>query len=127
MPPPHVQYMCEAQILFEGSSTKFAEASNAILPDLLAGKGCPAWKGWVGGGFIVRGHADAARSHEANMALSLRRAEAVRDQLVSLGISRDLVQVVGYGDTQPMKSGGAWNNRAKVSLVGRDGKEMHFF
>lgn len=51
----------------------------------------------------IEGHADAVGDAEANRALSERRAAAVRDYLVSLGVSQSLFAVKGYGADQPLK------------------------
>lgn len=48
----------------------------------------------------IDGHADATGSAEANLALSQRRAESVRDYLVSLGVSANLLSVQGYGSSK---------------------------
>jgi len=45
----------------------------------------------------IEGHADASGTPEGNEALSLRRAEAARDYLVSKGVSADLLKPVGMG------------------------------
>jgi len=45
----------------------------------------------------VDGHADATGNADANLALSQRRAESVRDYLVSLGVSPSLLAVQGLG------------------------------
>jgi outer membrane protein OmpA-like peptidoglycan-associated protein len=50
----------------------------------------------------VTGHADRAGSDAYNMALSLRRANAVKDQLVREGIAASQIAVVGRGESQPL-------------------------
>ena len=52
-----------------------------------------------GTGKVVRveGHADASGAAVANMQLSQRRAEAVRDYLVELGAESALIEPVGLG------------------------------
>jgi hypothetical protein len=50
----------------------------------------------------VTGHADRAGSAGYNMALSLRRANAVKDQLVREGIPANQIAVVGRGEGQPL-------------------------
>jgi len=50
----------------------------------------------------VTGHADRSGSDQYNMALSLRRANAVKDQLVREGIPANQIVVVGRGETQPL-------------------------
>jgi peptidoglycan-associated lipoprotein len=49
----------------------------------------------------IEGHADERGSDEYNLALSNRRAVSAKRFLVSLGISADRVETVGYGEEQP--------------------------
>jgi outer membrane protein OmpA-like peptidoglycan-associated protein len=49
----------------------------------------------------VAGHTDRAGSDRANEMLSLRRARAVRDQLVRLGVRPALLAVSGLGESKP--------------------------
>ena len=51
--------------------------------------------------FSVTGHADRAGSEDYNTALSLRRANAVRDALVARGIAGARVSVAGRGEADP--------------------------
>ncbi len=48
----------------------------------------------------IEGHADPSGSHEGNMALGQKRAETVRDYLVSAGIEESRLEVISYGDTR---------------------------
>jgi len=48
------------------------------------------------------GHTDRAGSEAYNMALSLRRANAVRDQLVRDGVAEKDISVVALGESQPL-------------------------
>jgi outer membrane protein OmpA-like peptidoglycan-associated protein len=50
----------------------------------------------------VTGHADRSGGDVYNMALSLRRANAVKDQLVREGIPAAGITVVGRGESQPL-------------------------
>ncbi len=50
----------------------------------------------------VTGHTDRAGSDAYNMALSLRRANAVKDALVREGIPATGITVVGRGESQPL-------------------------
>jgi len=50
----------------------------------------------------VTGHADRAGADAYNMALSLRRAIAVKDQLVREGLGASQIAVVGRGESQPL-------------------------
>lgn len=75
---------------------------SAELPELLKKQldvFADVLKGKKGSGRQVRviGHADASGTPEANQALSLRRAEAVKSYLVSKGAEPDMLVVVGVG------------------------------
>jgi peptidoglycan-associated lipoprotein len=50
---------------------------------------------------LIEGHADSRGTNEYNLALAERRADAVRDYLVSLGIANDRVTIVSKGEEQP--------------------------
>ena len=51
---------------------------------------------------VVIGHTDRAGTVPYNDALSLRRAEKVRAELVKLGIPADRIQAVGRGEREPL-------------------------
>jgi len=52
----------------------------------------------------IEGHCDSRGSSEYNLALGDRRAKAVRDYLVSLGIGADRIQIVSKGKEAPFCS-----------------------
>jgi OOP family OmpA-OmpF porin len=49
----------------------------------------------------VTGHADRMGSEARNIALSLRRADAVRKALIAGGISDNAITVAGLGESEP--------------------------
>jgi OOP family OmpA-OmpF porin len=51
--------------------------------------------------FSVTGHADRSGPEDYNQDLSLKRATAVKDRLVSLGVDPDSVSVAGRGESEP--------------------------
>jgi peptidoglycan-associated lipoprotein len=53
----------------------------------------------------IEGHADERGSVEYNLALSLRRANAIRDYLTNFGIPASRLEVVGLGEERPLDSG----------------------
>jgi len=71
--------------------------------------------------FIVEGHADERGTREYNLALGARRAQAVRDYLVSLGVSGARIETISYGKERPMcvqSTEGCWaQNRRGVSTI----------
>ncbi|MGH9778614.1 MAG: OmpA family protein [Candidatus Acidiferrales bacterium] len=52
----------------------------------------------------VEGHADSIGTEEYNQDLSERRAQSVREFLVTNGLARELVNAQGFGETQPIAS-----------------------
>jgi outer membrane protein OmpA-like peptidoglycan-associated protein len=48
------------------------------------------------------GHTDRSGPDDYNMALSLRRANAVKNALVQNGVPANVISVVGKGETQPL-------------------------
>ena len=66
---------------------------------------------------LVSGHCDERGTVEYNLALGEKRANAVRDYLVSLGVASSNLRVTSYGESSPFAMGhddGAWalNRRA---------------
>jgi outer membrane protein OmpA-like peptidoglycan-associated protein len=51
---------------------------------------------------VVIGHTDRVGAVAYNDALSLRRAERVRDELVKVGIAADRIRVAGRGEREPL-------------------------
>ena len=52
-------------------------------------------------GVVIEGHCDERGSDEYNRSLSERRSLAVKDYLVSLGISAERMRTVSYGEDRP--------------------------
>ena len=72
----------------------------------------------------IQGHTDNIGSNEYNMKLSQRRAETVRDYLVSKGIDPSRLTVKGYGETMPIADnntpeGRALNRRIEFKILNK--------
>ncbi|MEJ6397181.1 peptidoglycan-associated lipoprotein Pal [Yoonia sp. 208BN28-4] len=52
---------------------------------------------------IIEGHADEQGTREYNLALGARRANAVREYLVSKGVPSGRLQVISYGKERPIE------------------------
>ena len=69
---------------------------------------------------VLEGHADERGTREYNLALGERRANAVKDYLMTYGISGSRLNVVSYGKERPVNSGSnplAWSqNRRSVTV-----------
>ena len=61
-------------------------------------------KKWTSTQMSVEGHCDSRGSSEYNLSLGSRRANAVKDYLVSLGIAASRVTIVSKGKEQPFCS-----------------------
>ena len=70
---------------------------------------------------IVEGHCDERGTREYNLALGEKRAQSVKNYLISLGISSDRISTISYGKERPAVVGsndGAWaQNRRSVTVV----------
>ena len=71
----------------------------------------------------ITGYTDNTGDADHNKKLSLQRAEAVRDYLVSLGGDASKMEVSGAGDANPVadnstKEGRAKNRRVEVAMIG---------
>jgi outer membrane protein OmpA-like peptidoglycan-associated protein len=77
-------------------------------------------KAWGDVDVEVAGHTCSIGTEEYNLGLSQRRAEAVRNYLVSKGVSADRLTVRGYGESRPAVSNATREGRVqnrRVELV----------
>ena len=65
----------------------------------------------------IGGHTDSTGSHEYNMLLSKQRAQSVADVLGSFGVQTVRMDIVGFGETQPVASNSADSGRARNRRV----------
>lgn len=118
LPPPTPARRDECQALFNrllrGGTIRFATGSANIsadsfpLLDRLAG----AAKACADVFVEVQGHTDNRGNAEANQALSERRANAVRDYLLSDGVASEQLRARGYGATVALQSNATAAGRA---------------
>ncbi|RMF12775.1 MAG: peptidoglycan-associated lipoprotein Pal [Alphaproteobacteria bacterium] len=70
---------------------------------------------------LIEGHCDERGTREYNLALGERRANAIKNYLVALGIDADRIDTVSYGKERPAVLGSypeAWaKNRRGVMVV----------
>jgi outer membrane protein OmpA-like peptidoglycan-associated protein len=68
----------------------------------------------------VQGHTDSQGDEDKNLTLSQKRAEAVRDYLISKGIDAARLTAKGYGESVPEVEGddeAAWSKNRRVEFV----------
>jgi outer membrane protein OmpA-like peptidoglycan-associated protein len=71
----------------------------------------------VGKPIRIEGHTDSSGSSNANLALSQKRAEAVRDALVASGVEASRITVVGLGSERPVAANDTAEGRARNRRV----------
>lgn len=67
----------------------------------------------------IEGHADERGTDAYNQELGQRRAAAVRDVLVSMGVDSSKIETVSYGEKSPIEAGNtemAWQRNRRVEL-----------
>jgi outer membrane protein OmpA-like peptidoglycan-associated protein len=109
----------EADTLFAFDSAELQEGGEAALDDLAAGIDNMTEVNSIS----VAGYTDSTGPEDYNMGLSERRAETVKDFLVSKGIPADSIETKGYGENNPVadnstREGRAENRRAVVAVEG---------
>ena len=68
----------------------------------------------------IEGHADERGTREYNLALGERRANAVKDYLMTYVISGSRISVISYGKERPVNSGStplAWSQNRRAVTV----------
>ena len=80
--------------------------------------------GWIkqhNASVVIEGHCDERGTREYNLALGEKRAQAVKNYLISMGVSSENVSTISYGKERPAVVGsndGAWSqNRRSVTTV----------
>ncbi len=101
-----------SEILFDSGSAKL---KSAAISDI--SKVADVLKGMKGRKVTVEGHTDAQGNPAKNKALSERRAQAVRSQLVKNGVSSNQVFSTGSGAAKPVTSNDTPESRAKNRRV----------
>lgn len=71
---------------------------------------------------VVSGHTDSSGSNAFNQKLSERRAQSVSTHLNTAGIINDRIEIIGFGESQPVASnktdaGKKLNRRVEVTLL----------
>jgi len=86
------------RVFFETDSSELTPQSRATLDKQAQ---------WLNnytqyGQFTVEGHADERGTREYNIALGARRAQAVRDYLISRGVAANRMRTISYGKERPV-------------------------
>lgn len=112
----------DVETILETRTIRFSEASARIDPasERLLDEVAQALRPCVGSIIAITGHTDAGGNIEANVALSLARAEAVRWALIGRGIPADGLRATGVGSKDPIAGldpGDPANRRIEFSVI----------
>ncbi len=84
-------------LYFQTGGSELTRDSQALLPKIL--ERAHARKG---GEIIVVGHTDRVGTLDANDALSMQRAQFIREIFITRGFQADLIEAVGRGERSPL-------------------------
>jgi len=85
-------------VLFDFDKSNINAAGKAVIDQVLADAGKT---GLANVHISATGHTDRAGTEAYNMALSLRRADSVREALINGGVAADAITVAGRGESEP--------------------------
>ena len=117
MPPPPVEIVL-ATVYFEFDQHKLDSDARGLLS-----ANARVMKDNDDVLILVEGHCDERGSEEYNLALGEKRANAVKDYLVDLGVSDSRIQTLSYGEERPAMTGSSessWSLNRRAAFVRTD-------
>ena len=116
-PAALVEFMGSEQnnLLFSANSSKLTDSNISILETLKK-----LLTQYPNTSIVVEGHTSSDGTKAFNQDLSERRAMAVKEYLISVGVISDRIETIGYGETKPIgdnntTEGRKNNRRVKVN------------
>jgi hypothetical protein len=95
-PPPPVQ-ATSFMVFFDWDRSNLSAQAESTI-----GQAANAYKTTGSARVTATGHTDTSGPENYNMALSLRRANTVKDSLVRNGVPASAISVIGKGESQPL-------------------------
>ena len=86
-------------VQFDFASARLTVDSARVLDQVAAAMNDPTL---IARTFVIEGHTDSVGDAEANLRLSLQRAEAVVTYLISRNVASGRLTAAGYGKTRPL-------------------------
>lgn len=111
-PPPPPKKLVLEGVNFDNNSAKLRSDADDILD-----KAAATLKEWGDVKVEVAGYTDSNNTDAYNLELSDRRANSVRDYLISKGIDASRLTAKGYGETNPIADNETAEGRAKNRRV----------
>lgn len=108
-----------ADVLFAYDVAELDDTARAVLQ-----KNFEWMRRWTSTTVLIEGHADSRGTNEYNLALGERRAAAIKDYLVGLGIAANRISFVSKGEESPLckdEDEGCWtkNRRGHFIFTGK--------
>jgi outer membrane protein OmpA-like peptidoglycan-associated protein len=116
-PTPTAAAAIPRRLVLEGVNFDYDKATLRPEDIAIIDQNAADLKEWGDVDVEVSGHTDNRGSDKYNMGLSLRRAEAVRDYLITKGISADRLTAKGLGEAEPLESNDTDEGRFKNRRV----------
>jgi OOP family OmpA-OmpF porin len=104
-------------VLFDFDKSNIREDARAVINQVLADA---AAQGIGSVNISATGHADRSGSVDYNIALSMRRADAVREALIAGGVAADAITVAGRGESEnavPTEDGVKEQANRRVEII----------
>ena len=117
-PPPPVAAPTSFMVFFDWDRSNLSQQAVQTI-----GQAAAAFKSRGSARITATGHTDTSGPESYNMALSLRRANSVKNELVRQGVPADAIAVVGKGESQPLVATGdgvrePQNRRVEIVMDG---------
>jgi OmpA family len=117
-PPPPVAAPTSFMVFFDWDRSNLSQQAVQTI-----GQASAAFKARGSARITATGHTDTSGPEGYNMALSLRRANSVKAELVRQGVPADAISVVGKGESQPLVATGdgvrePQNRRVEIVMDG---------
>ena len=114
-PAPQVQKITlDSNVLFDFDKAVLKPEGKTAIDSQVVGKLAQMQKLEV---VLVTGHTDRLGTDAYNQKLSERRADAVRDYLVSKGVAKDKIETIGMGEKQPVAQCDQKNRKALIECL----------
>jgi len=101
-----------ADVYFDFDSTALDRGDRADLREILR-----EVRALDGTKVVLDAHADVRGTSPYNVGLSIRRALAIRDHMISRGVAPKRIVVAAYGEDGPRKASFALDRRVTISLT----------
>ena len=108
------QIVIPAGAVFDFDKAVLKDDSKAVIDEYRANLGPDLTNAYM---VVVAGHTDSSGNATYNKGLSLRRAQSVADYLVSKGVRKDAIRVIGRGSAEPLVSNDTLEGRKENRRV----------